>query len=148
MQVDDLKKKLEGRNLPCSYEQETKVQVGNERKERYIVFTCKYGSDNNEIWCRMDGLRIIGIKCEGAQAKYLADFCKIELQKELWKQRLDIFPCPNCKTNGLEPQTSPDVPEFSFECCSCGSMFPAWPSSVDSALYETIDNKPLCRIKK
>ncbi len=148
MQVGELKKKLKSHGLPCSCEQETTVQVGNEQKERYIVFTCKYGSDKNEIWCRMDGLHISGIKCEGAQAKDLADFCKKELQKEIWKKQLDIFPCPNCKKNGLEPQTSPEDTQFYFECCACGSIFPAWSSSIDSALYETIDNKPLCRIIK
>lgn len=151
MYVNELKKKLEKRGLPCTCEQETKIQAGSEPEKRYIVFSCKYGLDNNEIWCRMDGLHIKGIKCEGPQEKSLADFCKNELQKECWMRELDMYPCPVCGKNTLEPQRSVESPEFYVECTNCGNFFPSSQSLTISGVFVVDSGKyastPVCKIK-
>ena len=146
MLVEELKTRLLKIGLPC--EQEFS-QVTNAKTS--IYFICNYGSDKNEISCLMKGEQIAGINVNGPQAEALKDFCLNELNKEKWMEQLEMYPCPACGKNTLEPQCPIDNPEFYIGCTNCNLCFPASESLNIPGLFVVYGGEyashPLCKVK-
>lgn len=148
MLVAKLKQRLVSKGLPCEGEYLLSVQPSG---GDYVCFTCKYGTDKNEITCLMKEGSVEKVSVKGPQAEALKDFCLNELNKEKWMKQLEMYPCPACGKNTLEPQCPIDKPEFYVACTNCKLSFPASESLTISRLF-VVDggeyvSQPLCKVK-
>ena len=148
MLVAKLKQRLASHGLPCEGEYSLSAQPGG---ESYVCFTCKYGTDKNEISCLMKEGSVEKISVKGPQKDALQEFCLNEMEKEQWMSKLDMYSCPKCGKNTLEPQRPLESPDFFVECTSCRTPFPARASLTKSGLFVVnageYASNPLCKIK-